>query len=252
MHVETKPLELQQALQRFATQFTDRVAQATDVVEQASERRVRDHALRRGLSYISSALEIASGPVPAIALLDMFVLIRLCRSVLIGHWSREYGNAGRELVDTFAGADSQITTLVTRTLGAEGTAKLTEIVDAWLHDNPDQTRVEGFRLSDFGDAAGEAMAAKTHDVHGLLSSMKSASRAANDALQVVERALFLVHRLPFVWRAQVRLVVREVIGDVTSQVAHVLRQPFTLIRRGARAMAALAPHRSHSRVIGKR
>ena len=86
------PLELQEALQRFTTQFADRVTQATEALERSSPPGVRDEALRKNLLYVSSALEIATGPDPWVNLLDMIVFVRLCRAVLERHWIPEvYG-----------------------------------------------------------------------------------------------------------------------------------------------------------------
>ena len=74
--------ELIQELQRFTTRFTDRIEQATDVLEHSPSQRVRDEGLRKTLGYMSSAIEIATGPHAEIDLLDMFVFVHLCRRVL--------------------------------------------------------------------------------------------------------------------------------------------------------------------------
>jgi hypothetical protein len=227
-------LEIQQSLQRFATQFSDGVADAGETLEQSSRPHVRDGALRRGLLYASSALEIATGPSPAINLLDMFVFVRLSRSVLERHFMREYGDDGIALREVFAAADGQIAALMKRALGDEPSAKAASAVDAWIADNPSQTRVEGLRLSDFAEAAGTAMAERSHEIRGLLSSVKSATRAATDALQIVERALFLLHRLPFLWRLQARLGAREILGDSSMFVRDLVRMPFDRMLSGAR------------------
>ena len=78
--------ELQESLQRFTTQFADRITQAMDELERASPPGVRDEALRKNLLYVSSALEISTGPDPEVNLLDMFVFVRLCRTALERHW----------------------------------------------------------------------------------------------------------------------------------------------------------------------
>lgn len=70
-------LELQDALQRFTTEFTDRVTQAMEELERSSQAGVRDEALRKNLLYLSSALEVASGLDPEANLLDMIDLLGL-------------------------------------------------------------------------------------------------------------------------------------------------------------------------------
>ena len=56
MDATLPPLELQDALQRFTTQFTDRVTQSMEALELSSEAAIRDEALRKNLLYVSSYL----------------------------------------------------------------------------------------------------------------------------------------------------------------------------------------------------
>ena len=107
--------ELTQELQRFTTRFTDRIAQAVEVLEHSPSARVRDEALRKTLAYMSSAIEIATGPYAEINLLDMTVFIHLCRTVLDNHWIPTlYGEAGADLADAFAKADAEIAEIAER------------------------------------------------------------------------------------------------------------------------------------------
>ena len=86
MDANLPALELQEALQRFTTQFADRITQAMEALERSSPAGVRDEALRKNLLYVSSALEIATGPDPEVNLLDMIVFIHLSRAALEKHW----------------------------------------------------------------------------------------------------------------------------------------------------------------------
>ena len=86
MRGEVLELELQQELQRFASQFSARILQATEGPQGSVRAKIRNEALKKNLVYISSALEIASGPSPSVSLLDMVVLIRLSRTALEKHW----------------------------------------------------------------------------------------------------------------------------------------------------------------------
>lgn len=217
MEIAIPEPELQQEIQRFATRFVDRITQASEVLQGSSQVGVRDEALRKGLLYASSALEIATGPAAAVDLLDMFVFVRLCRSVLDRHWIPVlYGNDGAELSKAFATSDEEITQLVERTLTSDVRAQLEDIIETWRAANPRQVRVEGMRLSDFSTVAGNAAAGRAVQASGLLSSMKTASHVANEAMRVAERGIFLAQRLPSLWRLQVRLGVREVLADTKT------------------------------------
>jgi hypothetical protein len=216
--------ELQQQLQRFATQFSDRVTQATEALEQSRRARVRDEALRKNLRYVSSAMEIAAGPFAEVNLLDMVVFVRLCRAALESHWIPElYGSDGDGLHEVFVRSEEELAELEKQSLTPEQRHKLDDLVDAWLAANPSQVRVEGVRLSDFAAQAGAAAAETIGQARGLLASVSTAARAANQALAVSERALFLVNRLPFVWRLQARLAARELFHDAGVRFARLRR-----------------------------
>jgi hypothetical protein len=223
MEIALSERELQQWLQRFTTQFTDRIIQATEVLEQSSNPGIRDQALRKTLLYFSSALEIATGPFPAIDLLDMIVFVRLSRASLEEHWVPTlYAAEGVEMVEVFAKSEQDLWEMAGVALGTEQRDQLMRLIDDWRAENPRQVRVEGIRLSDFSTAAGNVAAARAAQAKGLLSSVKTATQTANQALHLSERGLFLLHRLPFLWRLQVRLAARELLGDALKQAQQVL------------------------------
>jgi hypothetical protein len=224
---ETLPeLEVQQEVERFATQFTDRVTQATEGLERSSATpEVRDEALRKNLRYVWAALEIATGPLPEINLLDMMIFVRLCGVVIERHWIPElYGARGRELAEVFSRSDQELAEVAAKVLTPMQREQLAQLIDAWLKENPDQRRVEGIRLSGLSSVAGEMAAERLGQAKGLLASVRGASRFASQALLLSERAMFLFHRLPFLWRLQARVGAREIIGDTGRQARHVVRR----------------------------
>jgi hypothetical protein len=240
MDVLVPELELQQQLQRFATRFLDRIAQASTTLKDSPHPEIIEEALRKYLLYSSSAIEIATGPAAAVNLLDMFVFIRLCRGALDSYWIPTlYGEQGAELGDAFAKSDIDITEIAERALGPAQRAQLANLVTSWQADNPGMTRVEGIRLADFSATAGSAAADRALQARSLLSGVKVATEAANQAMLMAERAMFLVHRLPFLWRLQVRLGAREVLGDT---LARVTKGPgaLTMARIAKRSLAAAA------------
>ena len=234
------PLELQDALQRFTTQFTDRVTQAMEGLELSSQARVRDEALRKNLLYVSSALEIASGLDPEVNLLDMLVFVHLSRATLEKHWiPTVYRESGADVAKVFARSEEELQTLAEQALTRAQHTQLMNVVDTWLAENPQQVRVEGIRLADFARMAGSAAADRAMQTRGLLSSVSTASRAANQALLLTERALFLLHRMPSVWRLQARLAARDTVSDVATQLFEGGDAPVARMARRARWIALL-------------
>src|SRR5688572_22379858 len=157
--MRVEELELQQELQRFVSQFAARVVQATDALQRCAHSSVRNEALKKSLVYISSAMEVATGPSPIVSLLDMVVLIRLSRTALEKHWIPTlYRGDGAELAEAFARSEDELTALVARTLTDAQRAQLNGVIDSWLADNPALVRVESIRLGDFSSVAGGAAA----------------------------------------------------------------------------------------------
>jgi len=230
-------LELQQALERFTTQFSDRITQATDALGRSATAAVRDEALRKNLLYVASAVEIATGQFPEVNLLDMVVFIRLSRAVLESHWIPTlYGAEGSALDEVFAKSDSELSALASDALSVAQHAELASLIETWLADNANQVRVEGVRLSDFAAAAGTAGAERAAHARGLLASVKTATHTANQALLVSERAMFLVHRLPFLWRLQARLAAREILTDTITTLSGGPDAPVAKIGRGLKRL----------------
>jgi len=231
-------LELQQELLRFTTQFADRVTQATEVLERSSPPDVRDEAMRKNLLYVSSAIEIAAGPHAEISLLDMIVFLRLSHSVLQRHWIPElYGPQGGALDEVFTRSEHELAAVAERALAADQRAQLGSLVEAWLDENPEQVRVEGVRMADFSAAAGSAAAERAIQAKGLLSGVKTASHAANQAMLLSERALFLFHRLPFLWRLQARIGAREMLSDAVAQLSQGPQSPVARLAQRGRHLA---------------
>ena len=231
-------LDLQDALQRFTTRFADRVTQAMEALERSSQAGLRDEALRKNLLYVSSALEIASGPDPEVNLLDMTVFVRLSRAALQKHWiPAVYRERGADLAAVFARFEQELEGLAEQALTPAQRIQLSNVVDAWLAQNPDQIRVEGIRLADFAAMAGSAAAERGIQAKSLLSSVSTASRAANQALLLTERGLFLVHRLPSVWRLQARLAARDTAADLVLQLSEGPDSLFARMATQARKLA---------------
>jgi hypothetical protein len=164
------------------------------------------------------------------------VFVHLSRTVLDRHWiPTMFGDAGRELTEVYATSDAELSTSGDRARSAARRERLTTLIDAWLADNPAQVRVESVRLADFASDAATASADRMLEAKGILSTVKTATEAANQALLLTERGLFLLHRMPSVWRLQARLSAREIVGDSMVSVTRSLQTAVIELARRARA-----------------
>jgi hypothetical protein len=210
--------ELQQAVQRIATLFMDRIAQAGETLSADARRPAeRQGALQRVLLYAASALEIASGPLPEVNAIDMLVFAILCRGALERHWiPNGLGEHGAGLVQAFTLAEQDLWGLAGEVLGAQQQSDLRELIANWQSEHPEQYRVEGVRFQEFAGHAGSASDERAKKTRGLLGQVRSATQAADQALLAVERGLFIAHRMPFLIRLQARLGVQETLSDTLA------------------------------------
>jgi hypothetical protein len=209
--------ELEDAIQRFTGVFADRLTQALDELAEGGTLAARNAVLYLELRYTSAALDIATGPLPEVNLLDMLAFVRLCREVFEAHWIPEhFGERGRPVADVFHTSEEELWRIAGGVLSSHQRAELEALVDQWQAENPRQVRVERVRLMDFAQRRGEVHIERARAAGGLLSSVKSATRAADQALLIAERAMFIAHRMPFVLRLQARLGSREIVSDALA------------------------------------
>src|SRR5262245_16507009 len=209
-----------------------------EALELSSQAGIRDEALRKNLLYVSSALEIASGLDPEVNLLDMLVFVHLSRATLEKHWIPVvYRERGADVAQVFARSEQELQALAEQALTPAQQTQVLNVVDGWLAENLQQVRVEGIRLADFARMAGKAAAERAMQTRGLLSSVSTASRAANQALLLTERGLFLLHRMPSVWRLQARLAARDMTSDIATQL---FEGPEALVAELTRRIALVA------------
>lgn len=211
--------ELQQSLQRISSQFLGTLSESgARAVAGAAEPAVRAELLQRLLLNQSSVLDIVTGPSPEANLLDLLVFARLGTDAVERHLLPVLGETGAPVRDAFAALREDADVLAARVLTPTQSRELDGLVEAWQAAHPEQQRTAVVRLPDFA-ALAAGTAARAESSRGLLHSVKTATRAADQALLLSERALFLAQRLPFLLRAQVRVTIQEVLRDGTPLVA---------------------------------
>ena len=207
--------ELQQDMQRFTSQFMGRVTQAAAPLTESEQPARREMGSRLALGYMSSSLDIASGQYPEINMLDMLVFVKLSGDTLEGYWIPEkLGNEGRALLTEFRASEKQLWGLSSKILSARQQADLRGVIREWQAKHPDQYQVEDVRFTQFSERAGEVSKEREESARGLLGQVRSATRVADQAVLLGERALFVVHHMPFLARLQARVGVQETISDI--------------------------------------
>ncbi len=217
--------ELQQDVERFVSEFMFDVAHAMRSVEESPETRLRALGHRRTLIYYATSLDIASGPYPELNVVDMLVFVALARGALEEYWiPTEFGARGRPLLDAFTRAEERMWHVSGKILSGEQQEAVRELIADWRRLHPGVFVVEGVRFEQFAYRAGEVAEERARRARGLFGQIRSATRTADEALLLGERAVFLSHRLPFLLRLQARVGTEEILLDSLANVQDVLRQ----------------------------
>lgn len=215
-------VEVQQDVQRFASQFIDRMNQAFTPLAEEGEPHRREIALRLGVAYLSSALDIASGPYPEINLVDMIVFMKLSGDALETHWIPvTFGDEGRELLKAFRQSETQIWEISDKVLADDVQETVRNLIVDWQAKHPGQFKVESVRFNEFAERAGEVSAERQRQARGIFGQVRQVTQTADEGLLLAERGMFLANRMPTLIRLQARLGVYETTSDALSRLGNV-------------------------------
>ena len=174
--------------------------------------------LRNGMG---ASLDVAVGPNPSVAIMDMLVLCSLETWTLEHHWAGfgiplEAGLAGAKQL---AKARDSLWEQAADHLKAPELARLRALIDAWIARHPDQGIVSFVRLSDFASDRNQLTLAERAEAGGLLEELTEVSVAVDDARLLGERALWYSSRYPYVLGQQAEMTALRLTQNISNQVA---------------------------------
>ncbi len=227
----TSELEIQALVMLMADDYSAALGETTYLVLREGD--VDPTARWLALSFLrngmGAAIDIASGPNPDVALLDLLVLGSLQTGAFESHWvpagiDPELGAAA---VARLRAAEDALWSEARSVISPDQEATLRKLLATWVAEHPDQTVVSFVRFEDFTKERELSTAAARGRASGLLAEVGEATRAVDEARLLGERALWFASRYPYVLGQQVELT--------TYRIAD---QPE--VRTGLAAVAALA------------
>jgi hypothetical protein len=211
--------EIQQDVQRFAGDLMQRIGEGAGPLF-GTKGETRRSTLQQVLIYGATVLDIATEPIPEVALLDMNVFLALSGDVLRRHWiPNVFGESGKPLLDAFESASDELRTINSRVLRPETQARLQRLIEDWERENRDRIRIESVRLYDFIEGGGTGSRQRASDAKGLLRDVRSSIKAVDEAFLLADRVMFLAQREPFLIRLQARLGVSEIVSDSLTDLS---------------------------------
>jgi hypothetical protein len=206
-----KSFNAQIGAMRFADDFVEESVRATDeLTEQAGNAKMQIEILEWQLSQANAAIQIASGPKPGAASVDMVVLVSLSRRVIERDWLALYGEPAKPVLETYERLEHDVWAL----LGEPGQRQrpgLDALLADWVKNNPQVRNPSFVRFADF--TSGEEQV-RVHAIPGLLdivgldpfAGMDPTVREVEQARVLAERAVYYTQRLPRLLNIQGRLI----------------------------------------------
>jgi len=206
-------VELQAAVMSFADTWASTITEAAGNFEkQATKPEARIHAERLKYTPILTAFEIAAGPLPGPALLDMLVFVTLMRIVWEEHWYPEvYGEAAKGMVVTLKELESEIWSIGAKVMTSQQRQDLRDLISQWRKKHPDTVIVYLIRFSDFGELGKKPSLEDARKPGGLLGPVKEAIQAADEVRALADRAIYLLVRMQELLNRRVKLTAQDLL-----------------------------------------
>lgn len=205
--------ELQAAVISYANRFLATVGQAAfRFEEKLPTPEARLIAAARKVYSLTSVTEIAAGPQPGAALLDLVVIATLNRIVWEDYWRPQvFGMPATIIVDAFKKMENEAWQLASQVMTPRQLEELRDLILDWNAANPRQVAVDYIRFSDFGDIGKKPNLKEIQKPGGLLAPIREATQAADEIRRTSERAMFLLSKLQLIAGFQVELVYKQLV-----------------------------------------
>ncbi len=213
----SKPLmtqeELQAAVISYANRFIATVGQAAfSFEEELPTPKARLEAARRKVYSISAVTEIAAGPNPGAAVLDLVVTVTLNRMVWEDYYRPQvFGMPATIIVDAFKKMENEAWHLASQVMTPQQLEELRDLILDWYAANPGQVAVDYISFSDFGDLGKKPNLKEIQKPGGLLAPVREATRAADEVRMTSERAMFLATKMQLIVNFQAELIYKELV-----------------------------------------
>ena len=203
--------ELQSAVISYANRFIATIGQAAfDFEDAISTPQGRLIASARKVYSLSAATEIAAGPSPGPALLDIVVMATLNRMVWEDYWRPQvFGMPATIMVDAFKKMETDAWELVARVMTPAQRDEFRDLILDWYSDNPGQVAVDYIRFSDFGELGQKPNLKEIQKPGGLLAPVREAKAAVDEVRMTSERAMFLLTKMQLIIGFQAEMVYKQ-------------------------------------------
>ncbi len=226
----TAAAELDKAAYAFADRYTTQLVAATDAVLQGSpsaEQRRAAHAVK--LVSVSGIYDIVTNADAASKLMDLLMVVTLqsYRWIDEDMAERTFGKRGEPLMQAMRTLRVDIWSVAGRVLRPEQLQQLDALILDWRKRNP---HVDILSYLRFDEVAGQRGGNPLDEIKasGLFAEIASATKVADDARLLAERAFYQAKRMPFLMSWQMEALLDNAL--VKPEVAQSLNTAETIAK----------------------
>jgi hypothetical protein len=207
--------ELDQRLYAYADRYTTLVVSAADeIVEGNTDADQRRLAHQIKLVGTSSIYDIVTNPDPFTKLMDLLLVVTLQSYTWIDEdrADKAFGARSPPLIRSLRTARTDIWKLASGILKPDQLQRLDNLILESRKDNPDVSFVSFMRFNEVSAARNKSVIAELKTETGLFSSISEATKVADEARLLAERAFYQTKRMPFLMNWQMEALLNETLA----------------------------------------
>jgi hypothetical protein len=209
------PVEVQQALMRFADEYSARLSAGLDTLRRGTNALRPAEVLKWKITLGSETCSIASGANAIANLLDMTVFVTVNRMGLETYWQpKVFGESAQPMLESCRNAETEIWKLAGKMLKPEQQAELHQAIETWQRQSPlpeDLLAARALGIASQVAQSSQPGTATPASVFNLLnfdplSGLDPATREIAQTRLFAERALYVTQKMPTLLRWQTELL----------------------------------------------
>lgn len=205
--------ELDKAAYAFADRYTTQIVAATDAVlrgNPSAEQRRLAHQVK--LVSVSGIYDIVTNAEPFAKLMDLLMVVTLqsYRWIDEDQAERTFGERGAPLIQAIRALRVDIWNVASRVLRPEQMQQLDALILDWRKRNP---HVDILSYLRFDEVAGQRGPNALEEIKatGFFAEIAGATKVADDARLLAERAFYQAKRMPFLMTWQMEALMNEML-----------------------------------------
>ena len=188
--------EVQAGVMSFADTWGAYIGQSSELLAIAVDTPEARLQVKKFQFYSTlAAYDIAAGPYPGVAMLDMMVLASLTRRVWENHWQSVYGESARTTIKILYELEENIWAFAAKILTPRQVEAMHELVEEWWEKHPNAREANFIRFSDFGELGRKPSIEAAVKKGGFLSPIRDVAQSADDMRELAERGIYLGLRM---------------------------------------------------------